>query len=155
MTLSSDCDLLYISWQVAACAQECCSRSPCRGIRGIAFLPHRDRAPWLHRVGYAFCRDRPTIHTYAIIMAATLNTIRYSIRYVTVRLVMKPGSLFRVSCSGGRDPGHGWPQRSQLPLACASLSRTGTSSNATSFNISLVVSVSSVNNRALFIESLP
>lgn len=37
MTLSSDCDLLYISWQVAACAQECCSR--------LALSRH----PW-HRV---------------------------------------------------------------------------------------------------------
>ena len=29
--------------------------------------------------GYAFRRQRPTIHTYAIIIAATLSTIRYSI----------------------------------------------------------------------------
>jgi len=29
--------------------------------------------------GYAFCRQRPMIHTNAIIIATTLNTIRYSI----------------------------------------------------------------------------
>jgi hypothetical protein len=33
--------------------------------------------------GYAFRRQRPMIHTYAIIIAATLNTIRYSIDYVS------------------------------------------------------------------------
>ena len=51
-------------------------------------------------------------------------------------------------------PGQGCPQRSQLQPACISVSRTGNSSNATSFNISLVVSASSVNSRLVFIESL-
>src|SRR6266536_1777991 len=51
-------------------------------------------------------------------------------------------------------PGQRCPQRSQLQPACASVSRTDNSSNATFFNISLVVSASSVNNSVFFIESL-
>ena len=56
--------------------------------------------------------------------------------------------------SGLTHPGHGCPQRSQLQPTCASISRTGNSSNVTSFNISLVVSASSLNKRVGFIESL-
>jgi len=103
--------------------------------------------------GYAFRRQRPMIHTNAIIIAATLNTIRYSI-WLSHWLT---GDETRLSAVGTRrltHPGQGCPQRSQLQPACASESRIANSSNATSFNISLVISASSVNNRLAFIESL-
>ena len=61
-----------------------------------------------------------------------------------------PGAMSRFT-----HPGQGCPQRSQLQPTCASASRAGNSSNATSFNINLVVSASSVNKRVGFIESLP
>jgi hypothetical protein len=41
-----------------------------------------------HR-NYACCRQRPMIHAYAVIIAATLNTIRYSMSYVISWSVMK------------------------------------------------------------------
>src|SRR4030095_5402702 len=53
-----------------------------------------------------------------------------------------------------RHPAHGWPQRSQLPPARASLSRTATPPDVSSLNISLTVSGSSFYKRVGFIESL-
>jgi len=94
------------------------------------------------------------IHTYAIIIAATLNTIRYSICYLTCLTGDETGVFALGSMSGLTHPGQGCPQRSQLQPACASVLRTGNSSHAMFFNISLVVSASSVNNRVFFIESL-
>ena len=67
---------------------------------------------------------------------------------------MKPESPLRGTTSRLTHPGQGCPQRSQLQSACASASRSGNTSNAMFFNISLVVSASSVNNRVVFIESL-
>ena len=104
--------------------------------------------------GYAFRRQRPTIHTYAIMIAATLNTIRYSIVLSHCLTGDETGVSALGTMSRSTHPGQGCPQQSQLQPACASASRAGISSNATSFNISLVVSASLVNNRVVFIESL-
>ena len=94
------------------------------------------------------------IHTYIIIIAATLNTISISILLSYCLTddetgVSEPGAML-----GLTHPGQGWPQRSQLQPACASVSRSDNSSNGTSFNISLFVSASSLNRRVGFIESL-
>jgi hypothetical protein len=94
------------------------------------------------------------IHVYAIIIAATLNTIRYSIVLSHCVTGDETGVSALGTMSWLTHPGQGCPHRSQLQLVCASVSRTTNSSNATSFNISLVVSASSVNNRVFFIESL-
>ena len=93
------------------------------------------------------------IHVYAIIIAATLNTIRYSIVLSHCLTGDETGVSAFGTMSRCTHPGQGCPQRSQLQPACASVSRTSNSPNATSFNISLVVSNSSVNNRVFFIES--
>src|SRR5262245_3077189 len=95
------------------------------------------------------------IHTYIIIIAATLNTIMVSILSSHCLTDDKTGVSAPGTMSGLTQPGQGCPQRSQLQPACASVSRSGNSSDATSFNISLVVSVSSPNKRVGFIESLP
>jgi hypothetical protein len=94
------------------------------------------------------------IHTYAIIIAATLNTIRYSISLFHCLTGDETGVAASGTTSRLTHPGQGCPQRSQLQLACASASRSGNTSNAMFFNISLVVSASSVNNRVVSIESL-
>jgi hypothetical protein len=49
-------------------------------------------------------------------------------------------------------PGHGWPQRSQLQPAIASVSRSITLVGAMFCNISLAGLVSSFNNRVVFIS---
>jgi len=94
------------------------------------------------------------IHTYAIIIRATLNTIRVSISLAHC-LTDDETEVFALgTMSRSTHPGQGCPQRSQLQPACASVSRTRDSSNATPFNINLFVSASSVNNKVVFIESL-
>jgi len=95
------------------------------------------------------------IHTYAIIIAATLNTISASMSLSHCLTDVETGVSASGTMSRLTHPGQGCPQRSQLQPACASVSRTGNSSNATSFNISLAVSASSLNKRVGFIESLP
>jgi len=94
------------------------------------------------------------IHTYAIIIAATLNTIRYSISLSHCLTSDETDVSASGTISRPTHPGQGCPQRSQLQPACASLWRTGNLSNATFFNISLVVTASSVSNIVAFIESL-
>src|SRR4030095_382629 len=92
--------------------------------------------------------------TNAIIIAATLNTIGYSISLSHCLTGDETGVFALGMMSQSTHPRRGWPQRSQLQPACASVSRTANPSNATCFNISLPVSTSSVNNRVVFIESL-
>ena len=103
---------------------------------------------------YAFRRQWPMIHTYAIIIAATLNTIRYSISLFHCLTGDETGVSASGTASRLTHPGQGCPQRSQLQPPCASAWRSGNLSNAMFFNISLAVSVSSVNKRVVFIESL-
>ena len=104
--------------------------------------------------GYACRRQRAMIQTKLVIIATTLNTIRYSIVLSHCLTGDETGVSALGTMSRSAHPGQGCPQRSQLQPACASVSLTGNSSNATSFNISLVISASLVNNRAVFIESL-
>ena len=94
------------------------------------------------------------IQTKVIIIAATLNTIRYSIYLPRCLTGDEIGASTFGPMLRPTQPGHGWPQRSQLQPACASLSRTANSSIAFSFNISLTVSGSSRNKKVGFIESL-
>ena len=83
MNLSDDCDLLYISCQRAGRTRSFVALSHEASIQRCTMrTPSADRRVQRERSvlrGYAFRRQRPTIHTYAIIIAATLNTIRYSI----------------------------------------------------------------------------
>src|SRR5262245_34006905 len=94
------------------------------------------------------------IHTNVIISAATLNTIRYSILLSHCLTDDETGVSALGTMSRLIHLGQGCPQRSQLQPTCGSVSRTCNSSNGTSCNINLVVSVSSLNKRVGFIESL-
>lgn len=93
------------------------------------------------------------IQTKLVINATTPNTIRYSISLSHCLTGDETGVPASGRMSRSTHPGQGCPQRSHLLPGNASVSRTGRSSNATSFNIRLFVLVSSVNNRVVFIES--
>ena len=94
------------------------------------------------------------IQTKAIIIAATVNTMRYSIYLPRCLTADEIGTSAFVCSLRSRHPTHGWPQRSQLRPARASLSRTVATADVNSFNISLAVWGSSLNKGIGFIESL-
>ncbi len=73
---------------------------------------------------YACCRQRARIQTYAVIIATTLNTIRYSMCYLISSSALKSEASFSVDTTRSTQPGHGWPQRSQLQLRAFLLKST-------------------------------
>ena len=100
---------------------------------------------------YACHRHRPMIQTYAVIIATTLNTIRYSMLLAHSSKGNENGRSPFSSALLWPQPEQGWPQRSQLQPATASVSCTGAPVGAGFSSSSLACTVSSFNKRVVFI----
>ena len=92
---------------------------------------------------YACRRHRPMIQTYAVIIATTLNTIRYSMLLAHSSKGNENGRSPFSSTLLWPQPEQGWPQRSQLQPATASASPSFTLAGAAFCNSNLVCTVSS------------
>ena len=103
---------------------------------------------------YVCRRQRPMIQTYAVIIATTLNTIRYSMLLAHSSKGNENGRSPFSSTLLWPQPEQGWPQRSQLQPATASASPSFTLAGAAFCNSNLVCTVSSFKNRVVFMYLL-
>src|SRR5215469_2143758 len=94
------------------------------------------------------------IQTYAIIIAATLNTISYSIS-LSHRLTRDETGVSALgTMSWSTHPGQGCPQRSQLQPRLPLPGRVAVGSGAAFISCSLAAPISSFNKRIVFIGGL-